>query len=181
MYIYISKIGLSVYLWRCSPLLAIGRFTVSWSFTQSVGFLGRGSDRRSKICQRFLNTSFPGADSVRMQNVFRNVFLQVEYCEWAYLEIGHEYVRWIQLAQNGAQYRAGAIMIISLLIPRKVWIVWMTTLLLTSRVVFWRIYGHVVWWKSTRISAKHILSISRFEEKAKQGASLEWAAVRAGR
>jgi hypothetical protein len=29
-------------LWPCSPLLGLGRFPVSWSYTQSVGLLGRG-------------------------------------------------------------------------------------------------------------------------------------------
>jgi hypothetical protein len=35
------KENLSIYLWLYSPLLDLGRFSVSWSFTQSVGLLGR--------------------------------------------------------------------------------------------------------------------------------------------
>jgi hypothetical protein len=34
-------IYLSVYLWLYSPLLVLDRFSVSWSFTQSVGLLGQ--------------------------------------------------------------------------------------------------------------------------------------------
>jgi hypothetical protein len=36
----------SIYLRLYSPLLDLDRFLVSWSFTQSVGLLGRGSARR---------------------------------------------------------------------------------------------------------------------------------------
>jgi hypothetical protein len=32
----------SIHVWMYSPLLDLGRFSVSWSFSQSVGLLGRG-------------------------------------------------------------------------------------------------------------------------------------------
>jgi hypothetical protein len=35
-------IYVSIYLWLCSPLLVLAAFSVSWSYTQSVGLLGRG-------------------------------------------------------------------------------------------------------------------------------------------
>jgi hypothetical protein len=38
----ILSIYLSIYLWLYSPLLGLGRFSVSWSYTQIVGLLGRG-------------------------------------------------------------------------------------------------------------------------------------------
>jgi hypothetical protein len=51
-----SRPGRFVYLSLCSPLLDLSRFSVSLSFTQSVGLLGGGSARRKAATYTQHNT-----------------------------------------------------------------------------------------------------------------------------